>query len=241
MVSTEELMDCFSKIMTGYLLLMEQSEIVKKSKQLDMILYNGANIVIHVFTMHVHCNQPVENIVNQCCKSYICYLEYIEQLDKTNLANNLYISDISIFVYKLTLGELELGNSTISVYKPTLDLVSALWNVLLSWNSSFSMGARIAICDVYMKKYSTLFSIISDAGAFVEYIGIIQSKLHMNENVYFVFLNEYYRIISKWKRTDKLPDTNSILEKILMFHTQYYLEEKLTEENISVLVKRLLC
>jgi hypothetical protein len=106
MLSTIEIIDSFSKIMTGYLLLIEQSEIVRKSKHLDMIVYNGANIVIHVFTMHVYGNATAEMIISQCYKSYVCYLEYIEQLDKTNLANNLHISDISIFVYGLVLGEL---------------------------------------------------------------------------------------------------------------------------------------
>ena len=106
MLSATEIIEGFGKIMTGYLLFMDQSEIVSKSKYMNTILYNGGNIVIHVFTMHVYANQSLENIFNQCSKAYVCYLEYIEQLDKTNLANNLYISDISIFVYKLTLGEI---------------------------------------------------------------------------------------------------------------------------------------
>jgi hypothetical protein len=88
MLSDTEIIEGFGKIMTGYLLFMDQSEIVSKSKYSDMIFYNGANIVIHVFTMHVYAKHSLENIYNQCCKSYVCYLEYIEQLDKTNLANN---------------------------------------------------------------------------------------------------------------------------------------------------------
>lgn len=265
MLSAIEIIDLFGKIMTGYLLVMDQSEIVRKSKYIDTILYNGANIVIHVFTMHIYANQDLENIFNQCCKSYVCYLEYIEQLDKTNLANNLYISDISIFVYKLTLGELDLQNNSYSntnlqstseerkeydiptsvspeniVRRSLLDLLVKTWNTLLAWNSSISLNARLAICDVHLPKYAKLFHINSLSPVFRDYLGIIQEKWGMDENTYFAFLNEYYRCIYKLKHAKLLPDCSHISEKILMFCIQYHLEDKPTENNIRSIVKRLI-
>jgi hypothetical protein len=239
MLSAIEIIDLFGKIMTGYLLFMDQSEIVRKSKYIDTILYNGANIVIHVFTMHIYANQSLENIFNQCCKSYVCYLEYIEQLDKTNLANNLYISDISIFVYKLILGELDLTDNS-SCNKNLLDLLVKTWNTLLAWNSSISLNARLAICDVHLTKYAKLFHINSLSPVFRDYLGIIQEKWGMDENTYFAFLNEYYRCIYKLKQAKLLPDCSHISEKILMFCIQYHLEDKPNEKNIRSIVKRLI-
>jgi hypothetical protein len=228
--------------MMGYLLLMEQSEIVAKSTHPDILLYNGANIVIHIFTIYVHRNQSMENIVAQCCKAYVCYLEYIEQLDKANLGNNLYISDISIFVYKQTLGELEPSNSDITnhFHKPVLDLLPLLWNALLSWNNAFSIGARIAICDIYLHKYLILFSgMIGGAEPFIEGIGIIQCALHMDEHVYFAFLNEYYKSIAKYKRVGNFPNKNSIRENVWAFSMQSHTREIPTIENISNILKKL--
>jgi len=247
MLSAIEIIEGFGKIMTGYLLFMDQSEIVRKSKYIDTILYNGANIVIHVFTMHVYANQSLENIYSQCGKSYVCYLEYIEQLDKTNLANNLYISDISIFVYKLTLGELvSTGDdylnpgSRMHDSANCIDLVVKTWNTLLAWNSDISFNARLAICDVHLSPYAKLFHTIPVSQIFRDYLGIIQEKWIMDENVYFAFLNEYYRCIYKLKQVNLLPDSSHISEKILLFCIQYHLEDKPTEENIRSIVKRLI-
>ena len=242
MVSPIEIIESFSKIMVGYLLIMEQSEIVNKSKYTDMILYNGATIVIHVFTMLIHYDQSLENIINQSCKSYICYLEYIEQLDKTNLVNNLHISDISVFVYKMILGELDRNNSIhiVEDNKIILELLSTLWTVLLSWDSIFSINARLAICNIHLTKYALVLSDIPNAKQLIDCIVIIQSKMQMNENIYFIFIDEYYKHIYRLKRNNKLCNTQTINEKILLFLEQYHLEETPTEENIATIVKKIL-
>lgn len=250
MLSAIEIIEGFGKIMTGYLLFMDESDIVKGSKYIDTILYNGANIVIHVFTIHVYSNQSLENIYKQCCSAYMCYLEYIEQLDKTNLANNLYISDISIFVYKLTLGELannSIENNSDVCSGPDrlhnsklIDLVVKTWNSLLMWNSTLSANARLAICDVHLTKYAKLFYTNSLSYVFWDYLGTIQEKWKMDDNMYFLFLNEYYRCLYKLAQVNLLPDDAHICEKILLFCIQYHLEDKLTEENMRTIVKRLI-
>jgi hypothetical protein len=246
MLSATEITEGFGKIMTGYLLFMDQSDIVSKSKYIDMILYNGSNIVIHVFTMHVYGKQSLENIYNQCCKSYVCYLEYIEQLDKTNLANNLYISDISIFVYKLTLGEFVIPNNVCEIdetildssNKDCIDLVVKTWNTLLAWNSNISFNARLAICDMHLTKYAKLFHTIPVWQIFMDYLGIIQEKLSMDENVYFAFLNEYYRRVCKLQNDNKLPEHSDMIEKILLFCVQYHLDDRPTQKNMRYMVNK---
>jgi ribosomal protein L30E len=257
-LSTNEIIECFGKIMIGYFLLMEQSEIVKRSNHIDIILYNGANIVIHVFTMHVYSNESLENICNQCCKSYVCYLEYIEQLDKTNLANNLYISDISIFVYKQTLEELDHGSQSDSPNKHILELLTGVWNTILVWNNPISLSARVAICDIHFNKFvkllhniheKTKMSIISgddtssqdkdiNIYAYLDYLKIIQEKWEMDEHVYFIFLNEYYRVLYNLYKYSKLPTKTDMMEQMTLFCTQY-LEYTPTVDNMRSIVKQL--
>jgi hypothetical protein len=269
-LSPNEIIECFGKIMIGYLFLMEHSEIVKKSKHIDIILYNGANIVIHVFTIHVHSNESLENICNQCCKSYVCYLEYIEQLDKTNLANNLYISDISIFVYKQTLGELEMPGQPDTSNKDILELLTRVWNTIFIWNNPISLSARMAICDFHFNKYVKLLNDIhekttrtnsrthppplvpssevlllsgddtssQDIYVYLDYLKIIQEKWEMDEHVYFIFLNEYYRVLYNLHKSAKLPTKKDIMEQMVLFCTQY-LDYTPKSDNMRSIVKQL--
>jgi len=266
-LSPNEIIECFGKIMIGYLFLMEQSDIVKKSKYIDIILYNGANIVIHVFTIHVYSNESLENICNQCCKSYVCYLEYIEQLDKTNLANNLYISDISIFVYKQTLGELEIPVQQDTPNKNILELLTRVWNTIFSWNNPISLSARVAICDIHFIKYVKLLNTIISGNdvssqdiettvgeqrreesnmnsqdnryVYLEYVKTIQEKWEMDEHVYFIFLNEYYRVLYNLHKSSKLPTRLYMREQIILFCAQY-LDYKPNADNMRSIVKQLL-
>ena len=287
-LSIYEIVECFGKIMMGYLLFMEKSEIVKKSKHIDTILYNGANIVIHVFTIHMYCNSTLEIICEQCCKSYVCYLEYIEQLDKANLANNLYISDISIFVYKQTLGELETNGQSSTSNNFIIELLTRVWNTIFIWNSSISLNARIAICNTHFNKYVKLLNNIHDsiiietisgdniASArtpelrtsvvretstsrrhsvddtssqdkadsidiyiYIDYLKTIQEKWEMDEHIYFIFLNEYYRVLYNLHKSSKLPNRKYMREQIVIF-CAHYLEYKPNTVNMQSIVKQLL-
>lgn len=291
MLSDIEIIDGFGKIMTGYLLFMDQSEILQKSRYIDTILYNGANIIIHVFSIYVCSNDTLENIVSECCDAYAYYLEYIEQLDKSNLSNNLHITDISTFVYKSTIGKIgkysecaseeirtpenseslpnssEFNHWTSGIkshmdrhdaecmnadahghqeIRPVIKRLNSLyfatctWNILLSWNSSFSLNARLAICDVYLTKYSKLFQQILEYPRYMDYLGIIQEKWKMDENVYFAFLNEYFNTLFKLQKSGKLLNNSYMTEKILLFCIQYHLEDTPTEDNIRSIVRRLL-
>ena len=237
MLSKTEIIESFGKIMTGYLLFMEQSEVVINSKYVETILYNGANIVIHVFTMFVSNGQPIENILKQCCKTYICYLEYIEQIDKTNLANNLYISDISAFVYKMVFSDLNNVTNISASNRNIIDLLVKNWNVLMSWNTPISLEVKIAICDIHLVNYTKLFYNITNASLYRDYLDCIQNKFKMSEKVYFMFLNEYYKSLYKMKKKNTI---SSIEEKHMVFIATHQLIDTPTSENIHDIVKLLL-
>jgi len=315
MLSHTEIIENFGKIMVGYLLVMERSEFVTKSIYIDIILYNGANIIIHVFTMLVANGHAIDNILNQCYKSYLCYLEYIEQIDKSNLANNLYISDISTFVYKTVLGELHTSSShnnermpeqgtsiltgedkstpvnpQIPILIPStrvlvgvsgfteettnefrrmnvrmtkegstshvIDLLVKNWNTLIAWNSSFSLPVKIAIIDIHLVKYTKLFYEImrtSERGTnifsietteefrrmndkshiFRNYLETIQQKWQLDEELYFMLLNEYYKELYKMNKKNMIP---CIREKQMLLLTLYDYIERPTRENIHTIV-----
>jgi len=281
-LSTYEIIECFGKIMLGYLVFMSHSEIVKKSNHMDIIMYNGANIVIHVFTIHMYSNSSLETICQQCCKSYVCYLEYIEQLDKTNLVNNLYISDISIFVYKQTIGELLSNVQHSTSNRDIFKLLTCVWNTIFIWNSNISLDTRVAICNIYLNKYVKLLTNIhesitpgdisgndiastnsiattselgpsigieslseddissqdKDIYVYLDYVKIIQEKWQMDEHVYFIFLNEYYKVLDNLYKASKLPNRTYMMEQMALFCANY-LQYNPNVNNIKSIVKQL--
>ena len=206
----------------------------------------------------------------------MCYLEYIEQIDKGNLANNLYISDISTFVYKTVLGErmntlvnseqetpidvrgLTDETTTTQVIVPNnnalsyddnsspdnprirvsrtgvlantkmvIDLLVKNWNVLISWS----------IADIHLVNYTKLFYNIKNAHHFRDYLEIIQQKWKMDDDLYFTFLNEFYKELYRLKKKNTVP---FIGEKQLVFMALYDSIERPTVDNMHSIVKMLL-
>jgi hypothetical protein len=72
---------------------------------------------------------------------------------------------------------------------------------------------------------------------FLTYLGTIQEKWKLNEEVYFMFLNEYYKELYKMNKKNMVP---CIKEKQMLFLTLYYSIERPTVENIHTVVKMLL-
>jgi hypothetical protein len=91
---------------------------------------------------------------------------------------------------------------------------------------------------MHLRQYAKLFYTIPVWQIFMDYLGIIQEKWAMDENVYFAFLNEYYRRLCKLQNANKLPEHSDMSEKILLFCVQYHLEDKPTEENIRSMVNK---
>ena len=264
MLSKTEVIESFGKLLTDYFLFMSNSEIVTKSKKKQVILYNGVTIMTHVFTILVNkLNKPdnkinndtndsakylIENLLQLCYKTQVCYLEYIEQLDKSNLGNNLYISDISTFLYKLTIGDIdftdisvfegEIGNMN-SSQTVLLNLIKKVVSIIIFWNNDYSFESRITLCDRHFVKYVKLFYNIPNSHEFLHYLEIIQEKWQMDENTYFVFLNEYYKIIYQFYTKNMLPTTEYIMEKQLLFCSQYDCIGEPTEKNMKDIVKQL--
>ena len=264
MLSKTEVIESFGKLLTDYFLFMSNSEIVVNSKKKQVILYNGVTIMTHVFTILVNkLNRPdnitkpdtkesaksiIENLLQLCYKTQVCYLEYIEQLDKSNLGNNLYISDISAFLYKLTIGDIDftdISESGIefehvnSSQNILLSLIKRVVSIIVFWNCDYSFESRITLCDRHFVKYVKLFYNIPNSHEFLHYLELIQEKWQMDENTYFVFLNEYYKIIYQFYTKHTLPTTDDIMEKQLLFCSQYHCIGEPTEINMKDLIKQL--
>jgi hypothetical protein len=217
MLSKKEIIDAYGKLMADYLILMDHSETLKKMSNASTIICNGASIVNHVFQLHIHHHTPYETLIYSGQKACFCYLEYIEQVNNTNLINSMDVGTIATFVYKQTLTNLQTLPGTASSLSDLLHLLSTVFSILMAWESDISLKARAAICEVHFVTYVKIFyNIPSVAHFYYEYLDIVRRKCFPEENLYFDFLNEFYRVLYKLKKMNALLSPEYLKEKMLL-------------------------
>ena len=114
-------------------------------------------------------------------------MEYIEQINKTDILTNLNIIDVITFVYKETIihnNEHPIAKNT-ETYTDINILVSedldqilcnltTITNLLLQWN--INPLDQTIICNKYLPKYLKFF-LNNPRDTFIEYLGIILEML----------------------------------------------------------------
>ena len=100
------MLDKFVAILIEYLHLIESSDTLPTMDYTDKIVQIGLQSLIHIFKLSILHTQNVEIAFCYCQKGMFCYLEYIEQMTKTNTMHNLENIDAVLFEYNKTLMEL---------------------------------------------------------------------------------------------------------------------------------------
>ena len=101
------ILDNFPKIINEYLNHMKQSELLKKIPNSNYIICIGLHSIIHIFKIVLNKTKNINITFYHCQKAYYCYLEYIEQMNQTQLLHNLKTLDAIIFIYKNVLNEID--------------------------------------------------------------------------------------------------------------------------------------
>lgn len=224
-MSKQIIIDVYLKIITEYIAIMEQSAIVNTSPDKRHIIYGGLNAINHIFKINLVSSKNIQTTYFYCEKAGYCYLEYIEQINKTDILTNLNIIDVITFVYKETIihnNEHPIPKNT-DTYTDINILVSedldqmlcnltTITNLLLQWN--ISPLDQTIICNKYLPKYLKFF-LNNPRDTFIEYLGIILEKTKMNESTYFEFLEEFYKRIISMNKKNKLPDEMTTRFKII--------------------------
>ena len=197
-----ETIDTYAKIMSDLLIMFSNSEIHKLENAV-VILYNGINIVTHIFQMHV--TKSPANVLYCCQKASFCYLEYIDQLQKSDVVNTLPLSDIAIFLFKQSESETSVAPSTdeITISPPTNHLVkymNHMMHILMDLNHPMELPFRIVICSTYLAEYGKTFETHPDQ---IEYLNCIIQKVAMTDEAYYHFLAAYYKRFLKNQKKGK--------------------------------------
>lgn len=203
MLSKKEIIELYSKIMTDYLLMIDRSDIIKKMTALSAIIYNGSQIITHVFNLQITHDASHDMLLYSCQKASFCYVEYIEQMHHTNLSNSLDVGTIASFIYKQSLATLPPAAIQNDHIHQLLHLIHRMFFILMAWDTNLSQNARIAICDTHLANYIKMFyNMLPLSHDYCNHMECVMKPYSMNDDIFFEFLNEYYSAIYKLKKKE---------------------------------------
>jgi hypothetical protein len=193
-----ETIDTYVKIMIDLLIMFSNSDLHNLENAVA-IIYNGINIITHIFQMHL-AKSPA-NVLYSCQKASFCYLEYIDQLQKSDVVNTLPLSDIAIFLFKQSESETSVAPSTHEVTIPPpnhlVKYMNHMMHILMDWNHPMELPFRIVICSTYLAEYGKTFESYPDQ---IEYLNCIIQKVAMTDEAYYHFLAAYYKRFLKTQK-----------------------------------------
>ena len=250
----------YTNVMREFFKLMNQSEILKNSANPNPSLYIGMNAIHRVFEFTLLKTKSVDNAYYYSQKSYYIFLEYMEQINKSDLTQNLNHMDAILFVYKKTIydihdGETKNSSNTVSnimslnddkmnyddkQMKKILYQISVFSKIVFFWeNDAINFEQRVAIANNHLERFLLRIDSIDLINSYLE---MIQQKVSMDYNKYNELLEELIERFEKTKKNNILKE----MDKDEIFLTKFYVEEdvffeKFNEGTTKDLVKWMLC
>lgn len=235
----------YVSIIIEYFNLLNQSEIIKNLSNPSNSLFIGMNAVHRVFEFILIKTKNIDNAYFYSQKSYFYYLEYLEQIYKSDLSQNLNHMDAVLFIYKKTIFDIynendnnssmsnimTLNSDDLSIdEKDTRDLfnkIAFFTKTLFFWgNSKITFDNRINICKNYLSRY---LNRIDSINMISSYIQIIQEKTDLKYEKYNDLLKEMLNRIEKTKKINNLTE----IEKNEYFLMKFYVEQDIFQEKIN--------
>lgn len=221
------------------------SDVFCRLSEPDKIIYNGFNVIQHVFDYANSKTNNLENSFYLCQQACNYYCEYIEQIYDSNLVHNLNHNDAIIFVYKKTIFELYNENPSVelgltnSMYlmqqvnkDNTGDITSKIVRIcheIMYWDNNYTIEQRKFLCEYYLPK---LLAQQKYFHWFVENICLLKNKFSFDYSDYTLLLDEMLKYIKVYKNVHNSDDI------ILQFYgNQDIIEKSFIKKNIPQIVK----
>lgn len=246
-----QIIDKYCVVMNEFFYLIQQSEMMKKNNYPVNSLFIGVNALHRVFEFVLLRTKNIDKAYYYSQKTYYYYLEYIEQVDKSNLSQNLNHMDAVLFVYKKTIFSIfdgtnddDASNTMSNImtlndkllpidegeYHQLFLKVSKMVNILFNWqNENIDFKHRITICNQYLMRFLKRIDYMEST---VDYLDVLQTKMNMNYENYENLLKE---ILEK-KEKSRRPRGNSFLtetDKNEYFLMKFYIEEPILREKFD--------
>jgi hypothetical protein len=215
-------------IIYEYIYHMNESKLLTSLNQSTYIICIGLNVIIYIFQISMNSLKNIDAVYELCQNAYYCYLEYIEQMHKTNSLHDLTNLDAILFVYKKSFDNSMVGNNNIHnpqkniiILDDTNKQLSYIINNLSIITKSLLFFEKDIFCNVSENKYTQKFVMLEiqhiidhslypyllllvgstyDYTLVCEYMQYIQEKLKMEYPDYVHYLDEVHKILKKYKK-----------------------------------------
>ena len=175
--------DCIDKI--------KSSEIIINSKHCNQSLSVGINAIHRVFEYTLLKTKQIDKAHYQAQQTYQYFIEYIEQVNKSQFVNGLNHKDAIMFVYKKAIFDIHDGNESektnalINIMSHSSEQVnindkewrtlfirmSKFINTVLCWNNYlYDFNFRLEICHRFLKMYLLNIERLDFTTYYLEYI-----------------------------------------------------------------------
>lgn len=212
----KELIDKYVLVIMEYIHNINSSDIIKNMDDNDIVL-SGLKCIIHVFKLTFHITGCVQSTISVTQKAIAYYLEYVEQMQKTQFVLNANITDAVTYVYSKTISELH--NNDISPdnfenftsAQPFLNYLDYVTTTIL-WTSNPDILniQRLELAHHYLQK-----AIMLDVGypniPVFKILQMLQDYVWMDYPTYYELAGEFIKQVKKRKSITKDGLRNNML------------------------------
>jgi hypothetical protein len=181
---TSDYLNTYLDIIFEYIDAMKQSTFITAHLNREFLIYTGFRAITHIFQINYVYTNDLGTSFFSSQKAYIFYLEYLEQMEKTNMSHDLNYTDAIQFLYNKTISQLTPNDKPKTNDK--YDRVSKLIDIIL-----WSGGMR---CNIKKKTIMNCFKVDYDT---LLYCLEITQLRQMDNTEYEAFLYEIYLILKK--------------------------------------------
>jgi hypothetical protein len=240
-------------VIKEYFELMNQSTVIKGLANPNNNLFIGLNVVHRVFEYILIKTNSTEIAYFYSQKGSYYYLEYLEQINKSEFANAFSHMDAIMVVYRKTIfdiydGENSPGSNTSTISNllslntehiniPKKEL-NSIFNMIFKFtrtllfldNNDLTFQNRIEINNRFLYRYLTH---IDHMEFIISYLELIQEKVTVNYDKYNDILTEFIIRIEKMKKKSDLHFN----ENDFLFNKIHFESQISHENNAKELVK----
>lgn len=236
----------------------DKSDVIKGSPTLATILSIGVNSIHRVFEYVLLQKKNLEQASYHAKQSCYYLLEYIEQIQRSNLTHKLNNADAVLFVYKKTIFNIHDGEESttsnmmtniLTLTDDSLNINNKEWrsmysrilnvvNVLFYWNNEdFTFQERKKICDDQLLRYLHSIDKLDFATVYLEHIQQnFEPKFEFYQNLLTIMIakTEKMRRIRSGSVTEQEKNEQLLIK--FSFNRDVF-NEKYKSGNIEDLVK----
>lgn len=230
-----ELIEKYTTILYEYFHIMHTSEIVNTLDNQAEVIQIGMQSITHIYKLAFFLSKQISTAVCHSQKGMYCYLEYIEQMNKTNMLHNLDNVDAVVFIYNKTLSEIYGQNPPTTMMTNILSIsendsykgsgidfmkcnksleIMAHMSKTLVWftNEHLTTIHRMELVETHLATLSALFVEYS-LDVLFPFLDTVQTKLApMKKEEYLLFWTSLTKQIRRALKHQQIPTKHTVQE-----------------------------